>query len=161
MSYELPFGSSSDDKDEVNSELAFFMEACTSAIEVSKPKRTRNQVPRDRYRAHDRLAAAYFSEHTQYDEATFRRIGISALVNCTSAIRQMAYDTFPDALNEYLQMGATIACDNHDEQRRVNVLRESPVFNDLKKGKALDVPFVAKDVTYPREYYLTNRIYSE
>ncbi|GJT98429.1 hypothetical protein Tco_1093947 [Tanacetum coccineum] len=40
------------------------------------------------------------------------RIGISALVKCTSAIHQMAYDIVPDALNEYLQMGATTTRDN-------------------------------------------------
>ncbi|GJZ08276.1 hypothetical protein Tco_0542559 [Tanacetum coccineum] len=40
------------------------------------------------------------------------RIGISALVKCTFAIRQMAYDIVPNALDEYLQMGATIARDN-------------------------------------------------
>ncbi|GJV17199.1 WAT1-related protein isoform X1 [Tanacetum coccineum] len=30
----------------------------------------------------------------------------------------------------------------------VNVLRQSPVLNDLKVGKAPEVPFVANDVTY-------------
>ncbi|GJX54122.1 ALP1-like protein [Tanacetum coccineum] len=113
MSYELFFGSSSDDEDEVNSELAFFTEACSAATEASKPKRIRNQVAKDRYGAHDRLVAAYFSEHPQYDEATFRtRIDIFALVKRTSAIRQMTYDTVPDALDECLQMGATTARDN-------------------------------------------------
>ncbi|GKA56303.1 hypothetical protein Tco_0755375, partial [Tanacetum coccineum] len=102
-----------DDEDEVNSEFAFSTEACSAAIEASKPKRTRNQVERDRYGAHDRLVAAYFYEHPQYDEATFRtRIDISALVKRTSVIRQMAYDTVPAALDECLQMGATTACDN-------------------------------------------------
>ncbi|GJY05041.1 ALP1-like protein [Tanacetum coccineum] len=43
----------------------------------------------------------------------------------------------------------------------VNVLRQSPIFNDLKGGKAPDVPFVANDVTYKREYYLTDGIYPE
>ncbi|GJR44857.1 ALP1-like protein [Tanacetum coccineum] len=35
----------------------------------------------------------------------------------------------------------------------VNVLRQSPLFNDLKAGKALDVPFMANNVTYKRGYY--------
>nr|GEV29750.1 retrovirus-related Pol polyprotein LINE-1 [Tanacetum cinerariifolium] len=43
----------------------------------------------------------------------------------------------------------------------VNVLRQSPLFNDLKVGKAPDVPFVANNVTYKREYYLTDGIYPE
>nr|GEV19053.1 hypothetical protein [Tanacetum cinerariifolium] len=33
------------------------------------------------------------------------KVGISPLMKCTSAIRQLAYDTVPDALDEYLQMG--------------------------------------------------------
>ncbi|GJW96757.1 reverse transcriptase domain-containing protein [Tanacetum coccineum] len=66
MSYDLFFYSSSDDEDEVNSELALFIEACSAAIEASKPKRTRNQVERDSYSAHDsknwhfRIGEVYF-----------------------------------------------------------------------------------------------------
>ncbi|GKF61538.1 ALP1-like protein [Tanacetum coccineum] len=41
----------------------------------------------------------------------------------------------------------------------VNVLRQSPLFNDLKLGKAPDVPFVANNVPYKRGYYLTDGIY--
>ncbi|GKB24851.1 retrovirus-related pol polyprotein from transposon TNT 1-94 [Tanacetum coccineum] len=33
------------------------------------------------------------------------RLGISPLLKCTSTIRQLTYDTVPDALDEYLQMG--------------------------------------------------------
>ncbi|GJR04061.1 probable serine/threonine-protein phosphatase 2A regulatory subunit B'' subunit TON2 [Tanacetum coccineum] len=43
----------------------------------------------------------------------------------------------------------------------VNVLRQSPIFNDLREGKAPDVPFVSKHVTYKRGYYLTDGIYPE
>nr|GEY39383.1 hypothetical protein [Tanacetum cinerariifolium] len=128
--------------------------ACSAAIEASKPKRTQNQVERNRYEAHDRLMAAYFSEHPQYDETTFRtrfrmsrrlftrlvqeisdhypyfqvrpdfsgRIGICALVKCTFAIRQMAYDTVPDALDEYLQMGATTVRFPAQSVRSFNVI---------------------------------------
>ncbi|GJW72457.1 ALP1-like protein [Tanacetum coccineum] len=34
------------------------------------------------------------------------RVGISSLIKCTSVIRQMAYDAVPDALDEYMQLGA-------------------------------------------------------
>ncbi|GJW49033.1 putative nuclease HARBI1 [Tanacetum coccineum] len=71
MSFDLFFYTSSDDEDEVNSELAMFTEACQAAYEASKPKLQRTSVERDRYGAHDRLVMAYFSEHTQYDETTF------------------------------------------------------------------------------------------
>ncbi|GKD01757.1 ALP1-like protein [Tanacetum coccineum] len=37
------------------------------------------------------------------------RVGISSLMKCTFAIRQMAYGAVLDALDEYLQMGATTA----------------------------------------------------
>nr|GEY36053.1 putative nuclease HARBI1 [Tanacetum cinerariifolium] len=127
--------------EEVNSELTIFTEACQAAYEASKPKIQRTQIERDRYDAHKRLVAAYFSEHQQYDEATFLtrfrmsrtlftdivrkitdyspffqqtndcagRLGISSLMKCTFAIRQMAYGAVPDALDEYLQIGATTA----------------------------------------------------
>ncbi|GJY49073.1 ALP1-like protein [Tanacetum coccineum] len=49
----------------------------------------------------------------------------------------------------------SVAGSNND----VNVLRQSPVLNDLKVGKAPEVPFVANDVTYKWGYYLTGRIY--
>ncbi|GJW49034.1 ALP1-like protein [Tanacetum coccineum] len=43
----------------------------------------------------------------------------------------------------------------------VNVLRQSPIFNDLKSGRAPDVPFVANNVPYKRGYYLTDGIYPQ
>ncbi|GKA56186.1 ALP1-like protein [Tanacetum coccineum] len=283
MSSDLFFDTSSDDGDEVNNELAMFTEACQAAYEASKPKVHRTSVQRDHYGAHDRLVMAYFSEHPQYDEATFserfrmsRRLfskivrevtdashffqqrddctghrGISALMKYTSAIRQLAYGCVPDSLDEYLQMGATTARKSlqifckvimnlygeeflrkqtytdieklyayHNEKHGfprmfdctnwswanclvafkaqfsrgdhgpdpfilleviasndlwiwhaffgvsgmnndVNVLRQSPIFNDLKSGRASDVPFVANNVPYKRGYYLTDRIYPQ
>nr|GEU46607.1 protein ALP1-like [Tanacetum cinerariifolium] len=49
----------------------------------------------------------------------------------------MAHGVVPNALNEYLQMGATTA------------------------RKARDVPFVTNNVTYKKGYYLTDEIYPE
>ncbi|GJZ22939.1 factor of DNA methylation 1-like protein, partial [Tanacetum coccineum] len=43
----------------------------------------------------------------------------------------------------------------------VNVLRKSPLFNDLKTRKAPDVPFVANNVRYKRGYYLPDGIYPQ
>ncbi|GJU15175.1 ALP1-like protein [Tanacetum coccineum] len=43
----------------------------------------------------------------------------------------------------------------------VNILRQSPLFNDLKSGKAQDVSFVANNVPYKRGYYLTDGIYPQ
>ncbi|GJW92908.1 ALP1-like protein [Tanacetum coccineum] len=116
MSSDLFFDTSSDDEDEVNSELVMFTEACQAAYEASKPKVHRTLVQRDRYGAHDRLVMAYFSEHPQYEEATFRerfrmsrRLFTKIVQECTSAIRQLAYGCVPDSLDEYLQKGATTA----------------------------------------------------
>ncbi|GJV71498.1 zinc finger, CCHC-type containing protein [Tanacetum coccineum] len=129
------------------------------------------------------------------------KAGISALVKCTFAIRQLAYDVVPDSLDEYLQIGektfsivlmhfcngdieymARVLCEGLRkltsknstlftrtnmgflfEQWKpfFNVLRQSPVLNDLKVGKAPEVPFVANDVTYKWRYYLTDGIYPE
>nr|GEZ38235.1 hypothetical protein [Tanacetum cinerariifolium] len=41
----------------------------------------------------------------------------------------------------------------------INVLYQSPLFNDLKTRRALEIPFVANDVTYPSGYYLVEEIY--
>ncbi|GKD23237.1 ALP1-like protein [Tanacetum coccineum] len=97
-------------------------------------------------------------------------------MNCTSAIRQIAYGSVPDSVDEYLQMGVTTSrsvskCSvrpswsymvkswpmNND----VNVLRQSILFNDLKAGKASDVPFMVNNVTYKRGYYLIEGIYPQ
>nr|GEX77653.1 hypothetical protein [Tanacetum cinerariifolium] len=43
----------------------------------------------------------------------------------------------------------------------VNILRQSPLFNDLKSGRAPDVPFMANNVPYKRGYYLTDGIYPQ
>ncbi|GJV30290.1 ALP1-like protein [Tanacetum coccineum] len=41
----------------------------------------------------------------------------------------------------------------------INVIRQSPLLNDLKEGKAPEVAFVANDVHYKWGYYLTDGIY--
>nr|GEW15247.1 maf-like protein isoform X1 [Tanacetum cinerariifolium] len=116
-------------------ELTIFTKVCQAAYEASRPKIQLNPVERDRYGAHNRLVAAYFSEHPQYEEATFRtrfrmsrKLFTNIVRKCTSAIRQMAYGAVPDALDENLQM-------------------------------APDVPFVANNVPYKMGYYLTDGIY--
>ncbi|GJY56655.1 ALP1-like protein [Tanacetum coccineum] len=43
----------------------------------------------------------------------------------------------------------------------INVLYQSPLFNDLKTGRAPKIPFVANGVTYPSGYYLVDGIYPE
>ncbi|GJZ49629.1 ALP1-like protein isoform X1 [Tanacetum coccineum] len=145
------------------------------------------------------------------------------LVKCNSAIRQLAYDSVPDSLDEYLQIGTKTARDclvnlfngimdfygqeylrkptqtnieklyaYHEEKHEfpcmvgsidctkwpwaqcpvglrnqfwlindMNVIRQSPLLNNLKEGKEPEVAFVANDVHYKWEYYLTDGIYPE
>nr|GEZ52158.1 hypothetical protein [Tanacetum cinerariifolium] len=163
---------SSNDEDELTSELAVFTKVCQAVYEASKPKVLRNPVERDRYGAHDRL------------------VGISSLMKCTFAIRQMAYGAVPDSLDEYLQMGATTARDSlrnfckvimnlygeeflrkptytdmekpyahHDEKHWFPEMLRS--IDYLKSGKAPDVPFMANNVPYKRGYYLIDGIYPQ
>ncbi|GJT49455.1 ALP1-like protein [Tanacetum coccineum] len=53
--------------------------------------------------------------------------------------------------------GISVDGSNND----INVLYQSPLFNDLKTGRALEIPFVTNGVTYPSGYYLVDRIYPE
>nr|GEZ07160.1 hypothetical protein [Tanacetum cinerariifolium] len=48
-----------------------------------------------------------------------------------------------------------VAGSNND----INVLYLSPLFNDLKTGRAPDIPFVANGVSYPSGYYIVDGIY--
>ncbi|GJW50743.1 ALP1-like protein [Tanacetum coccineum] len=191
-------------------------------------------------------------EKTEFDAVG--KAGISTLVKCTSAIRQLAHAAVPDSLDEYLQIGEKTSRDClmhfcngvielygkeylrkptqtdveklyafHEKKHGfpsmignidctkwmwaqcpqayraqfsrgdsrsgpfilleavasqdlwiwhaffgvarlnndVNILRQSHVLNDLKVGKAPEVPFVANDVTYKWGYYLTDGIYPE
>nr|GEZ00802.1 hypothetical protein [Tanacetum cinerariifolium] len=43
----------------------------------------------------------------------------------------------------------------------INVLYQSPLFNDLKTGRAPEIPFVDNGVTYQSRYYFVDEIYSE
>ncbi|GJW98544.1 ALP1-like protein isoform X1 [Tanacetum coccineum] len=43
----------------------------------------------------------------------------------------------------------------------INVLYQSPLFNDLKTGRAPKIPLVANGITYLWGYYLVDGIYQE
>ncbi|GJX40952.1 putative reverse transcriptase domain-containing protein [Tanacetum coccineum] len=109
------------------------------------------------------------------------RCGISSLVKCTSTIPQLAYDSSPDSLDEYLQIGTKTARDCLEKHgfpsmvgsidctkwpwsqcpvgllgqfwsnNDINVIRQSPFLNDLKEGKAPKVAFVANDALLIRK----------
>ncbi|GKE09822.1 hypothetical protein Tco_1413373 [Tanacetum coccineum] len=111
---ECLFFDDTDDETEVNSLLFGFLIDVALVIQASTPtiqKYQRSYMPRDRYGAHDRLVLAYFAKKPFYNAYLFQgcdavgKADISALVKCTSAIRQLAYAAVPDSLDEYLQIG--------------------------------------------------------
>ncbi|GJV99299.1 hypothetical protein Tco_1554551 [Tanacetum coccineum] len=111
---ECLFFDDTDDETEVNSLLSGFLIDVALVIQASTPtiqKYQRSYMPRDRYGAHDRLVLAYFAKKPFYNAYLFQgcdavgKAGISALVKCTFAIRQLAYAVVPDSLDEYLQIG--------------------------------------------------------
>ncbi|GKC90114.1 ALP1-like protein [Tanacetum coccineum] len=246
-----------DGEEEVTSRKKTFIKRAIAFIKNRRRANrvTRNHITRDRYGAHDRLVAAFFSEEPMYDEVKFRKTfrmarplfneivtavidhdpffcnnfdctgkeGISGLLKCISAICQLAYGVHAEFLDEYMQISErsshlalghfcesvmqiygpeylrkpTFACpyafkaqyvrrdhgpnpfilleavasqdlwiwhaffgvagSNND----INVLYQSPLFNDLKTGRAPEIPFVANGVTYPSGYYLVDGIYPE
>nr|GEV81591.1 hypothetical protein [Tanacetum cinerariifolium] len=129
-----------------------------------------------------------------------RREGISPLIKCTSAIRQLAYGVNASFLDEYMQikkhgfpgMLGSLDCTDWEwfgcpyafkgqyvrrdhcsnpfilleavvsqdlwiwqaffgvvgSNNDINVLYQSSLFNDLKTGRALEIPFVANGVSY-------------
>ncbi|GJZ06155.1 ALP1-like protein isoform X1 [Tanacetum coccineum] len=96
---------------------------------------TRNPINRDREGAEERLMADYFNDHCIVRPDATGRMSLSVIMKCTTAIRQLAYGTTPDAFDEYLQMSERIA---------------PPV-----------IPYVVNGVGYEKRYYLADDIYSQ
>ncbi|GJV78638.1 ALP1-like protein [Tanacetum coccineum] len=98
-----------EEQEVVHRDFNFFSRGLPFLICLPQPKRhKRTNINRDHYGAHDRLVEAYFSEHPMFLASRFEErliLGITPWLKCTSAIRQLGYDTVPDALDEYLQMG--------------------------------------------------------
>ncbi|GKB58960.1 ALP1-like protein [Tanacetum coccineum] len=76
---------------------------------------TRNPIHRDRESAEDRLMGDYFDEYepkTIFENTDCTgRMSLSVIIKCSAAIRQLAYDSSPDAFDEYLQMSERTARD--------------------------------------------------
>nr|GEY69988.1 protein ALP1-like [Tanacetum cinerariifolium] len=70
---------------------------------------------------------------------------LSVIMKCTAAIRQLAYSTTPDA------------CANND----INVLDNSPLFDDFLDDKAPVAPYVVNGVGFEKGYYLAGGIYPQ
>nr|GFB58620.1 reverse transcriptase domain-containing protein [Tanacetum cinerariifolium] len=68
-------------------------------------------------------------------------MSLSVIMKCTAALHQLAYDTTPDAFDEYLQMSS-----NDD----INVLDNSLLFDDLLDDKAPVAPYVVNGVGFEK-----------
>ncbi|GKA95678.1 ALP1-like protein isoform X1 [Tanacetum coccineum] len=110
----------------------------TLVEDENRPVLTRNPIHRDREGAEDRLMGDYFDEPSDCTG----RMSLSVIMKCTAAIRQLTYDTTPDAFDEYLQM-------------------KFPLFDDLLEDKAPVAPFVVNDVGFEKGYYLADGIYPQ
>ncbi|GKB57969.1 hypothetical protein Tco_0914155 [Tanacetum coccineum] len=100
----------------------------------------------------------YFTYFTQRYDAT-GRLSIGPIMKCTSAIRQLGYDTAPDAFDKYLQIVEQNPLEAVTDQRLwiwhaffgvpganndLNVLYGSPLFDDELADTAPECPFVIK-----------------
>nr|GEW06418.1 hypothetical protein [Tanacetum cinerariifolium] len=174
---------------------------------------TRNLINRDREGAEERLMADYFNDHYRVRPDATGRMSLSVIMKCTTAICQLAYDTTPDAFDEYLQMSERTTRDSLTnfnkciislymveylrkptledvENRRygrgskkhptimleavasqdlwiwhaffgvaganndINVLDNSPLFDDLLNDTTPVLSYVANGVGYEKGYYL-------
>ncbi|GJU01069.1 RNA-directed DNA polymerase, eukaryota [Tanacetum coccineum] len=113
----------------------------------------------------------YFTYFSSRLDATDRK-SIGLILKCTSAIRQLAYGTAPDAFDEYLQIAEQAVTDqrlwiwhayfrvpwaNND----LNVLYGSLLFDDEIADIAPECPFIVNGHTYRKGYYLADGIYPE
>nr|GEW25843.1 hypothetical protein [Tanacetum cinerariifolium] len=68
-----------------------------------------------------------------------------------------------EALIALIESGLVVRTDTKSNMsnNNINILHQLPLFNDLKTGRAPEIPFVANGVTYPWGYYLVDGIYLE
>ncbi|GKB42618.1 ALP1-like protein [Tanacetum coccineum] len=160
MSFDLFFDTFSDDEDEVNSKLAMFTEACQAAYEASKPKT---------YTDIEKLYAYHNEKHRFPGMLGNIDCANWPWANCPVGFKAQ-FSRGDHESDPFILLEAVASNDlwiwhaffgvfgmNND----VNVLLQSPLFNDLKSGRAPDVPFVANNVPYKRGYYLTDGIYPQ
>nr|GEY76448.1 hypothetical protein [Tanacetum cinerariifolium]GEY91679.1 hypothetical protein [Tanacetum cinerariifolium] len=107
-----------------------------------------------------------------YDESRFRRTFQMARPHFNWIVEEyLRKPTMTDIVKlyrhheekqEFSRMLGILYCTHWEwSNKDIDVLHQSPLFNDLKTGRALEIPFVANGVTYPWRYYLVDGIYSE
>nr|GEZ64894.1 hypothetical protein [Tanacetum cinerariifolium] len=98
----------------------------------------------------------YFCFFRQRIDALGRN-SIGPILKITSAIRQLAYGTTPDAFDEYLQIAKR--CSREWLSNDLNGLYGSSLFDDVLADTAPKAPFVVNGRTYKQGYYLADGIY--
>nr|GEW71626.1 hypothetical protein [Tanacetum cinerariifolium] len=114
--------------------------------------------------------AEFLDEYTQISERS-SRLALDHFCQSVMQIYGPEYlrkPTVTDVKKLYLHHeekhefpGMLGSLDCTDWECNINVLYQSPLFNDLKTGRAPKIPFVANGVTYPSGYYLVDGIYPE
>ncbi|GJY48717.1 ALP1-like protein isoform X1 [Tanacetum coccineum] len=124
----------------------------------NRPRLTWNPIYRDREGAEERLMVDYFDDHCRVDPM-LRTNESLVTMKCHSGHTSNDIRTTPDAFDEYLQMSEHTArdCVNND----INVLDNSPLFDDIFDDKAPVAPYVVNDVVFEKGYYLADGIYPQ
>ncbi|KAD5961212.1 hypothetical protein E3N88_12685 [Mikania micrantha] len=145
--------------------------------QVERPVLTRRaQINRDRLGAHARLVEDYFSENPKYPEHLFRRRFRMSSLDFTN----WEWDNCPTAWRGQFQRGdhprptfmlEAVASQDlwiwhaffgaSGSNNDINVLDQSPIYNDLIEGKAPGQQFICNDTTYKYGYYLVDGIYPQ
>ncbi|GJU77677.1 hypothetical protein Tco_1274747 [Tanacetum coccineum] len=91
--------------EEISSRKKSFIKRAIAYIKMRRQttRVPRNSITRDRAGAHERLVVSFFTETPSNPDCTGRE-GISPLIKCTSAIRQLAYGVNASFLDEYMQI---------------------------------------------------------
>ncbi|XP_070667772.1 uncharacterized protein [Malus domestica] len=93
----------------------------------------------------------------------FGAMGLIPEQKITTALRMLAYGTSADQVDKIVKMGKSIILESlmriPGAQNDLNVLTQSPVFNDVLQGKAPKVTYLVNRRKYNRPYYLADCIY--
>ncbi|CAL9025345.1 unnamed protein product [Prunus brigantina] len=76
----------------------------------------------------------------------------------------LAYGSSADQVDEIALMGMSTTLEAlvrffAGSQNDLNVLGQSPVFNNVLRGKALTITYQINNIVYQKGYYLANNIY--
>nr|GEX91669.1 transposon protein, putative, Pong sub-class, expressed [Tanacetum cinerariifolium] len=142
--------------EEVTSRKKTFIKRAIAFIKARRQanRLTRNNITRDHSGAHERLVTFFYSEDPMYDALKFRKTFRMA--------RPLFNQIVTDVSNHDPFFRTNMDCTGRQAiSGLLNVLYQSPLYNDLKTERALEIPFVANGVTYRSGYYLVDEIYPE